>query len=75
MATVNDLQNQLIKYWQGDKSRVKQMASDCKAIGFPLGENLEAIAKNKEEFLILITYSDLGILEKLASALTKLKEK
>jgi len=75
MATVNDLQNKLLRYWNGDKERVKQMATDCKTIGFPLGENLEAIAEHPEQFMLLITYNDMGVLNKLAQALRTLQGK
>jgi len=71
--TPKDLQEQLTRYFNGDIERVKAMAKGCNAIGFKMSEHLEAISKNPEEFMILITYSDLGILGKLADSLNKLK--
>jgi len=68
-----DLQEQLTRYFDGDIERVKTMAKGCNAIGFKMSEHLEAISKNPEAFMILITYSDLGILGKLADSLNKLK--
>jgi hypothetical protein len=50
------------------------MARGCNAIGFKMSEHLEAISKNPESFMILITYSDLGILGKLADSLELLKK-
>lgn len=71
--TKEDLQSQLTKYFDGDINRVKRMARGCNAIGFKMSDHLEAISKNPEHFMVLITYSDLGILEKLADTLEKLK--
>lgn len=73
--TTKDLQDQLTRYFNGDINRVKTMAKGCNAIGFKMSEHLEEISKNPEAFMILITYSDLGILGKLADALEKLKTK
>ena len=74
MATAKDLSDQLLRYFNNDVSKVKRLSADCKAIGFPLADNIGSITKNSEDFMLLITYSDLGILSKLADSLTKLKE-
>lgn len=71
--TIKDVQDQLTRYFNGDKEKVKQLAKDCNAIGFKISENIESIQKNPEQFTLLITYSDLGILGKLTETLTKLK--
>jgi len=77
MATLTkqELGQQLLRYFDGDRTRVKLLADGCKEIGFPLGDNLEAISKNPAEFMLLITYSDLGVLPKLTEVLKKLKGK
>jgi len=72
--TTKDLQDQLTRYFNGDVERVKTMAKGCNAIGFKMSEHLEEISKNTEAFMILITYSDLGILGKLADSLELLKK-
>jgi len=73
--TTKDLQDQLTRYFNGDVNRVKTMVRGCNAIGFKMSDHLEEISKNPESFMILITYSDLGILGKLADSLEKLKGK
>ena len=75
MANIEQLGKQLLNYFDGDKSRVQELGRCCKAIGFPISENVEVISKNPEHFMLLITYSDLGILSKLADSLDKLKQK
>lgn len=72
--TAKDLQEQLTRYFNGDIKRVKEMARGCNAIGFKMSDHLEEISKNPELFMILITYSDLGILGKLADSLELLKK-
>jgi hypothetical protein len=72
--TTKDLQDQLTRYFNGDIARVKTMAKGCNAIGFKMSEHLEEISKNPESFMVLITYSDLGILGKLADSLELLKK-
>ena len=72
--TTKDVQAQLTRYFDGDVSRVKELARGCNAIGFKISENLEAISKNPEQFTLLISYSDLGILGKLADTLDVLKQ-
>ena len=73
--TKQELQKQLLRFFDGDKERLKKLAVSCKAIGFPIGENIESIQKNPEHFSLLITYSDLGILSKLTDSLEVLKGK
>ena len=65
----------LLKNFDGDKSRVRELGRGCKAIGFPIAENVRTISDNWDYFLLLITYSELGILGKLADTLDKLKQK
>lgn len=72
--TARGLQDQLTRYFDGDLEKVKTLSNNCKAIGFKMSDHLEAISKNPEEFMILISYSDLGILGKLENALNKLKQ-
>jgi len=72
---VKQLQKQLLNYFDGNKERVKNLAQGCQAIDFPIRENIDAIVSHPEQFALLITYSDLGILDKLAKTLTILKEK
>lgn len=68
---------QLSNFFNGDKTRIKLLAENCKAIGFPLNveKNLDAIAQEPEHFTLLITYSDLGLLEKLTKSLKILQQK
>ena len=68
-----ELGEQLTRYL-GSTEKVKQMAKDCKAIGFTMSEHIEGIKENPEHFMLLITYSDLGVLGKLAESLNKLKK-
>ena len=67
------LGEQLTRYL-GSTEKVKQMAKDCKSIGFTMSEHLQGIKDNPEHFMMLITYSDLGVLDKLAESLNKLKK-
>lgn len=73
--TKQDLQKQLLRFFEDDKERLKKLATSCKILGFPIGENIESIQKNPEHFSLLITYSDLGILDKLTNSLEILKGK
>jgi len=68
------LQKQLLNFFGGDKVRLKRFALDCESIGFKLRDNIDAIVKYPEHFSLLISYSDLGILSKLADSLNILKE-
>ncbi|NOQ31134.1 MAG: hypothetical protein GQ570_08440 [Helicobacteraceae bacterium] len=74
MANIKELSKQLLNYFNGDKERVKELGRACKSIGFPIGENVDIIAKQPEHFMLLVTYSDLGILGKLADSLEILKK-
>ena len=73
--TKQDLQKQLLRFFEGDKERLRKLANSCKVLGFPIGENIESIRKNPEHFQILITFSDLGMLEKITDSLEVLKGK
>ncbi len=73
--TKQELQKQLLRFFEGDKNRLKKLAVSCKELGFPIGENIESIQKNPEHFQILITFSDLGMLEKITNSLEILKAK
>ena len=67
---------QLLNYFEGDKTRVKRLGDGCKAIGFSLSEekNIDAVIANPEAFTTIISYSDLGILGKLTDVLEVLKK-
>jgi len=71
---LDKLQSQLLKYFDGDKSRLIRLAESCEIIGFRIRDNIDAISKHPEQFSLLITYSDLGILSKLTDSLKQLKE-
>lgn len=73
-VTKEELQKRLLKYFDGDMDRLKALAKGCNAIGFKVSENIEAISEKPEEFVYLITLSDLGILPKLADTLEKLRK-
>ncbi len=73
--TAKDVQEQLLRYFNGDIERVKLLVKGCNALDFKISDNLESIQKNPEHFTMLITYSDLGILGKLADTLAVLKGK
>ena len=75
MASVEELSKQLLNYFDGDKDRVKELGRCCREIGFPISDNIEAISKHPEQFALLITDSDLGILGKLADSIHTLKGK
>ena len=70
------LVQQLLRHYGNDAIQVKRLGLDCKAIGFDLGieKNIDAIADKPEWFLLIITYSDLGILTKLRDVLEQLKQ-
>lgn len=72
--TIEQVQQQLLNYFDGDVSRVKELARGCNEVGFKISDNLEAISKNPEKFLLLISYSDLGILGKLADVLEQMRK-
>ena len=69
------LQQTLLNYYHGDSDKVRLLAEDCKKIGFPLGENIDAIMKHNEAFQTLIVLSDFGTIRKLTEVLDILKEK
>ena len=71
--TAKDLQGQLTRYFDGDIEKVKKLSKDCKDLDFKLSDNLEAIQQHPEQFQILITFSDLGILDKVFTTLSILK--
>jgi len=73
--TPKQIQEQLLRYYQGDIKKVKELVRCCNAIDFKISENIEAVIKYPEHFSLLVTYSDLGLLGKLADSLTKLKGK
>lgn len=73
--TKGDLQKQLVRYFGGDKEKVRRLAQDCRALGFDLGTNIKAIQDYPEQFTTLISFSDLGILSKLNETLETLKGK
>ena len=73
--TKKQVQEQLLRFFDGDKERLKALAKSCKELGFPIGDNIESIVKYPEHFSLLITYSDLGILSKLTDSLEVLKQK
>lgn len=73
--TPKQIQDQLLRYFQGDMNKVKELVRCCNSIGFKISENIDEVIKYPEHFATLITYSDLGILGKLADSLTKLKGK
>ena len=66
---------QLKNYFHGDMTRVQALANDCKFIGFSLGEekNMDAIAEKPEMFMVLMTFSDLGIISKMKKTTEELK--
>lgn len=73
--TPKQIQDQLLRYFNGDINRVKELSRCCNALDFKISENIEVIAKNPEQFALIITYSDLGILGKLVNTLNILKGK
>ncbi len=66
--------SQLTKYL-GSRQRVKDFSKECKAIGLDIGnpEIIRNIAKEPEWFTILLSYSELGLLKRLGSAIIKIK--
>lgn len=73
--TPKQIQDQLLRYFNGDVKRVKELVRCCNALDLKISENIELIAKNPEHFALIITYSDLGILGKLVDTLNILKGK
>jgi len=65
---------QLSNYYNGDSAKVQQLANECKALGFPLGDekNIDSIAEKPEAFFSLMTFSDFGILAKIGESLKTL---
>ncbi len=70
---IKHLSDALTRHFDGDTDKVKKMATECKTIGFTMSEHLDHIEKNPEQLLLLVTYSDLGVLGKLAESINKLK--
>jgi len=68
------LASQLTKYL-GNRNKVKIFAQECKVVGLNLGniETIKTIAEKPEWFSVLLTYSELGLLSKLGSAIKALK--
>ena len=73
--TPKQVQDQLLRYYNGDINKVKELSRCCNALDFKISENIEVIAKNPEHFALIITYSDLGLLGKLVNTLNILKGK
>jgi len=81
MATIELVGKILLRHFEGDSSKVKELGRGCKAIGFPIAENLDKVVTIEgtkisftPHFILLITYSDLGILGKLADSLESMKQ-
>ena len=69
------LGSQLTKYL-GSRDKVKVFARECKDVGLDLGkiETIKNISAHPEWFSVLLSYSELGLLPRLGSAINKLKE-
>ena len=69
------LGSQLTKYL-GSRDKVKVFARECKSVGLDLGDQnvIKKIAAEPEWFAVMLSYSELGLLKRLGSAVTNLKE-
>ena len=69
------LVNQLLAYFGNDTTRLMKMSGGLKALGIDVNQNhiLDSIAANPEHFLTILTYADLGILEKLTESVNIIK--
>jgi len=66
---------QLLSYYSNDVTRLQKMSAGLKLVGIDVNDEyiLDSIAANPEHFLTLITYADLGILEKLTTSVNIIK--
>ena len=69
------LGSQLTKYL-GSRDKVKVFARECKAVGLELGDInvIKQISQEPEWFSVILSYSELGLLPRLGTAISKLKE-
>ena len=81
MVTIELVGKILLRHFEGDSSKVKELGRGCKAIGFPIAENLDKVVTIEGKtiaftphFILLITYSDLGLLGKLADSLEEMRK-
>lgn len=81
-VTAKELQPYLIRACGGDVERVKLLAKNCKTIGLPIGENIDALVETDSgnvvftpELVLLISYSDMGILGKLTEVIENVQKK
>ena len=76
MEAKRRLASQLTKYL-GSRDKVKVFARECRDVGLELGDMdvIKQIAKEPEWFSVILSYSELGLLPRLGSAINKLKEK
>lgn len=69
------LVNQLLAYFGNDTNRLMKLSKGLKTVGIDVNQEyiLDSIAANPEYFLTLVTYADLGILEKLTDSVDIIK--
>jgi len=60
----------------GTKDKVRTFAKECKAVGLNIGDDevIIGIAKEPEWFTVILSYSELGLLKRLGTAIHKIKE-
>lgn len=69
------LGSQLTKYL-GGRDKVKVFVKECRAVGLDLGNPkiIKSIAEKPEWFIVILNYSQLGLLPKLGQAIEQIKE-
>ena len=67
--------NQLLVHFNQDMARLVKLGNGLRLLGIDTNNeaHLDNIAAHPEQFLVLLTYSDLGILDKLIEPVTILR--
>ncbi len=67
--------DQLLVHFNHDMARLNKLGNGLRLLGIDTNNeaHLDNIAAHPEQFLVILTYSDLGILEKLIEPITILR--
>jgi len=67
--------DQLLIYFNQDMNRLVRLGNGLRMLGIDTSNevHLDRIAQNPEHFMLIITYSDLGILDKMTDSVNILK--
>lgn len=69
-------QQSLIRYFDGNKLQAKEFIVECKTLGLDLSDEevINEIHSQPHHLTLLLTYSNLGLLRKIAESFNGLKK-